>query len=145
GFDAVGHAMTTVATGGYANYDASFGFYADNLPILWIGVVFMLLGALPFTLYVALVKSRRTDLFRDQQVRGFLGTAATAVVLLFAVLLFTLPIEPLALLTHAAFNVVSILSTTGYASADYSGWGSFAVALIFFMTFVGGCSGSTSG
>ncbi|MDX9875899.1 MAG: TrkH family potassium uptake protein [Spongiibacteraceae bacterium] len=145
GFDAVVHAMTTVATGGYANYDASYGVYADNLSVLWIGIVFMIAGALPFTLYVALVKNRRTDLFRDQQVRGFIGTAAVAVVLLFAAVLFVIPLEPFALFTHTAFNVISILSTTGYASVDYTEWGAFAIALFFFITFIGGCSGSTSG
>lgn len=144
-FDAVVHAMTTVATGGFANYDASFGRYGGNLSILWIGVVFMTLGSLPFTLFVALFKNGRRDLFHDQQAKGFVGTLGLAAVALFAVLVFIEPATPLTLLTHAIFNVTSILSTTGYASTDYSQWGAFAVAVFFFLTFIGGCSGSTSG
>lgn len=144
-FDACVHAMTTVATGGYANYDASFGHYQDNLPVLWIGIVFMTLGSLPFTLFVALLKSHRRDLFRDQQVRGFVGTLLLAAIALFALLLFKLELPPGALFTQIAFNVTSVLSTTGYAASDYSQWGAFAVAVFFFLMFIGGCSGSTSG
>jgi trk system potassium uptake protein TrkH len=145
-FDAIVHAMSTVATGGFANYDASFGAFQDTPQVFWVAMVFMLLGGMPFTLYVALLRNRRVDLFRDQQVRGFVTTIASAAVIMFLVLLFVGNQEHTdRLFVDVLFNVVSIVSTTGFASTDYSAWGPFAVAVFFFLTFIGGCSGSTSG
>lgn len=144
-FDALVHAMTTVATGGYANYDASFGHYADDPLILWIAILFMVLGSLPFTLLVALMLHRRGDIFRDQQVRGFVATLAAAVTALFVVQLFRSELPAFELLTQVAFNLTSVLSTTGFASANYVQWGPFALMVFFFVTFIGGCSGSTTG
>lgn len=144
-FDSVVHAMSTVSTGGYANYDASFGHYAANLPILWLSIFFMVLGGMPFVLFVGLLRSRRFDLFRDQQVRGYLMTLGLAVLALFALQLFRSELPALELLTQITFNLTSVLTTTGYAASDYSQWGSFAVMIFFFLTFIGGCSGSTSG
>ncbi len=145
-FDAITHAMSTVSTGGFANYDASFGHFAEMPVILWTAVIFMLLGGMPFTLYVALLRNRRVDLFRDQQVRGFLTSAVAISLTLFIALLFAGETRTTdQLFTHAVFNVVSILTTTGFASTDYTLWGPFAVAIFFIIAFIGGCSGSTSG
>ena len=144
-FDAITHAMSTISTGGFTNYDHSFGPFADDPVILWTAIAFMLLGGMPFTLYVALLRHRRLDLFRDQQVRGFLTTAAAVSALLFLVLLFSSELRADELLTHVVFNVVSVLTTTGFASDDYTLWGPFSIAIFFIITFVGGCSGSTTG
>jgi trk system potassium uptake protein TrkH len=144
-FDAVVHAMSTVSTGGFANYDASFGQYNGQPSILWISSVFMVLGSLPFALFVALLKQRRLDLFRDQQVRGFLAIVAIAAAALFTMMLLTTEQSAGYLLTHAVFTTVSLLSTTGLVSTDYSSWGPLAVMVAFLLTFIGGCSGSTSG
>jgi trk system potassium uptake protein TrkH len=144
-FDAISHAMSTVSTGGFSNYDASFGHFAEMPVILWTAIIFMLLGGMPFTLYVALLRNRRVDLFRDQQVRGFLTTATAISLTLFVALLFVSDMRADQLLTHAVFNVVSILTTTGFASTDYTQWGPFAIAIFFIISFIGGCSGSTSG
>lgn len=145
GFDAIVHAMTTMATGGFANYDASMGHFNDTPVILWISAVFMTLSGMPYTLHVALVKNRRGDLWRDQQVRGFLLTLGIAIPVIFLYHLWRDPSDPSGDLTHSVFNLVSVITTTGYASQDYNAWGPFAVIFFFFIIFIGGCSGSTSG
>ncbi|MGQ7246151.1 TrkH family potassium uptake protein [Halomonas sp. V046] len=142
--DAVVHAMSSVSTGGFANSDASFGAYADQPRLLWMGTFFMLWGALPFVLYIRTLRGSRLALWRDEQVRGLV------ILLLVVVAVLTLyrvqrGDAPFLALTHTAFNVVSVVTTTGYASDDYTQWGPLAVMAFFYLTFVGGCSGSTSG
>lgn len=145
GFDAVVHAMTSLSTGGFANYDSSMGHFNDKPSILWISALFMIISSLPYTLYVSLVKNRRGDLFRDQQVRGFLVTLAAGIAVTFLYLLWHQPVGAMHSLTQAMFNIVSVLSSTGFASSDYSHWGPFALMFFFTLIFIGGCSGSTSG
>ena len=142
-FDAWGHAMSTVATGGMANYDASF----TNFPAgaQYVGTVFMLVGALSFVRYVQLIAGGPGPLFRDTQVRAFLAVyGAFCVALVVARLLRGDDIDEPAL-REIAFNIASIISTTGFASADYGQWGSLATVIIFCAMMIGGCSGSTSG
>ncbi|MDX1269315.1 MAG: potassium transporter TrkG, partial [Oceanisphaera sp.] len=111
----------------------------------WVAVLLMICGGLPFTLYVATLRGNRKALFKDHQVRGFLGF-----------LLATWLVFGTWLWLHSdnswwdafrivAVNVTSVVTTTGFALGDYTTWGSFAVLLFFYLTFVGGCSGSTSG
>ncbi|WP_231489540.1 TrkH family potassium uptake protein [Billgrantia saliphila] len=142
--DAVVHGMTSLATGGFANSDASFGAYADNPFLLWMGSLFMLAGALPFVLYIRTLRGARTALWRDQQVQGLLFLLAVVILglTLWRAWLGTPPFEAL---TQVSFNVISVVTTTGYASDDYSLWGPLAYVAFFYLTFVGGCSGSTSG
>ncbi|RKR02477.1 trk system potassium uptake protein TrkH [Kushneria sinocarnis] len=142
--DAVVHAMSSVATGGFANYDVSFGRYADQPLILWLGILFMLCGALPFVLYIQMLRQRSLAIWQDQQVRGLLLLLAVSIVLL-SLYRMLRGVPPFEAVTSVAFNVVSIVTTTGYASDDYTLWGPFAVAVFFYLTFIGGCSGSTSG
>lgn len=144
-FDAIVHAMTTVATGGFSNYDASVGYFGDNPSILWVGSLFMLLGALPFSLYASAIRGRSDLLWADSQVRGFLGFVAATVLVLSIERVLHSDISFFEAMTHATFNIVSIITTTGYASEDYTLWGSYAVVVFFYLMFVGGCSGSTSG
>jgi trk system potassium uptake protein TrkH len=144
-FDAVVHAMTTLATGGYANYDTSMGHFDSQPAILWVGTFFMLLGSLPFMLYLALLRGNPAPLFSDQQVRGYVAFVIVIVCFL-TIERMTNTDVPLGLaLTRAAFNVVSIVTTTGFATEDYTQWGSWAIVVFFFLMFVGGCSGSTAG
>ncbi|MDJ0821296.1 MAG: TrkH family potassium uptake protein [Paracoccaceae bacterium] len=142
-FDATVHAMTTVATGGFANYDASFGAFGPGAA--YVAVVFMLLAALPFVRFVQLSTTRDVKpLLRDSQIRGFLLTtfAIVVVVALWRMTSSEATGEPA--FRNALFNVVSILTGTGYASQDYGLWGPFAIALFFFIGLIGGCAGSTS-
>ncbi len=142
--DAAVHAMTSLATGGFANSDASFGAYADRPHLLWLGSLFMLMGAMPFVLYIRFLRGAHLALWRDAQVRGLLALLL-AVILGLALWRVVTGTPAFEALTHVAFNVISVVTTTGYASDDYSRWGPMAVVAFFYLTFVGGCSGSTSG
>lgn len=144
-FDAAVHAMTTISTGGFSNYDTSLGRYASHPGILWLGSLFMMVGALPFLLYLRFMRGDTNALWRDQQVRGFL-TFVGVLVIAFSLYRAVFQHEDwFRSFTHTAFNVISIITTTGYASEDYSAWGTLAFTVFFYLTFIGGCSGSTSG
>ncbi|MGR3627052.1 MAG: TrkH family potassium uptake protein [Limimaricola sp.] len=141
-FDAVVHAMTTISTGGFANSDASFGAYGAGPH--YVGTVFMFLAALPFVRYVQLAAGQARPLLRDTQVRDFFMTIMVCVLLIsLSLATYTHGFTELAF-REALFNVVSIMSGTGYASADYMGWGPFPVAMFFFIGLIGGCAGSTA-
>jgi trk system potassium uptake protein TrkH len=145
GFDAVNHAMTTLATGGFSTHDVSLGYYADRPAVLWVGTVFMFIAALPFSILILLALRGRRDALRDPQIRVFAGYCLAFVVAVAVYWRVASGVPFSEALTHSAFNFVSIITTTGYASGDYSMWGPFVVACAFFATFLGGCSGSTSG
>jgi len=142
-FDSAVHAMTTVATGGYSTHDSSLGHY-DNSLIEIVAIIFMILGSMPFLLYVKMVKNDIFSIFRDGQVRWFFSFISILTILAWmsqsggghrvGILEFR----------DAIFNVVSVMTGTGFATVDYDSWGTFAVTLFFFVTFVGGCAGSTS-
>ncbi|RCW67102.1 trk system potassium uptake protein TrkH [Marinobacter nauticus] len=143
-FNAVNHALTTVSTGGYSTSDSSMGQF-DELSILFASSLFMMLGGVPFFLFVRMLYGHSQPLLRDQQVHFFLKfllLIACLITLYRIVKEGTFPVDAF---VHALFNVTSVVTTTGYASQDYSLWGPFVVVLFFFLTFVGGCSGSTSG
>ncbi|MEC9153173.1 MAG: TrkH family potassium uptake protein [Pseudomonadota bacterium] len=143
GFDAMAHAMTTIATGGFSTHDASLGFFGDARIDL-TATCFMLIGSLPFVLYLQAIRGRPGGLFRDSQARWFLVIVAFAVgAVTFWLLRFEHNDVPAAL-QLAAFNVVSVITGTGYSTVDFSAWGSFPLALMFFLMFVGGCAGSTT-
>lgn len=143
-FDAVNHAMTTIATGGFSTHDASFGYF-QNWSVLWVSSVFMILGALPFSILILFMVRGRIDALRDPQIRVFL-LYVTGMVLALAIHRRVVNDTPFGeALVSTVFNLVSIITTTGYASEDYTKWGSFSVMIFFFATFLGGCSGSTSG
>lgn len=143
-FNAVNHMMTTVSTGGFSTSDLSFAQF-DSLLIHWIAIVFMLAGAFPFVLFVRLVINRRFVFFSDTQVRGLLWLVLFTTLVLSIHLIISGQMEPLKAVTMACFNLVSIITTTGFASGDYQLWGSLALIIFFFCTYVGGCSGSTTG
>lgn len=143
-FDAVNHAMATLSTGGYSTHDASFAHF-EQPATQWIGTVFMLAGALPFVAYIRFAKGERRAFWRDPQVRGLLRFLLLAVAVMAAWLWASRGVAPLDALRLTAFNITSVVTTTGFASADYSAWGPLAVAAFLMFTFVGGCTGSTSG
>lgn len=143
-FDAVNHSMTTISTGGFSTHDASFGSFG-GYSILWISTIFMIAGALPFSILLLFFVRGRLDALRDPQIRVFLGYVAGIVVLVTLYRTVTTDVSFWEALTHVAFNYTSIITTTGYVSEDYTLWGPFAVTAIFFATFLGGCSGSTAG
>lgn len=143
-FDAVCHAMTTLATGGYANYDASFAHFAQPA-IHWIAIVFMLAGALPFTAYIVAARGQPERLWRNPQIRALLMFVFLVSALMALWLHATQDIGAADALRLAFFNVVSVVTTTGFANDDFNAWGPLAVGVFFMLMFVGGCTGSTSG
>lgn len=142
-FDAIAHAMTTIATGGFSTFDTSFSHYEAPY-IEYAAVCFMWLGCLPFVLYLKAVNGDWRSLFQDKQVRWFFAIALTAAVVMTSYLVHTSDMPFAESFRRALFNTTSIMTGTGYASADYMLWGSFAVAMIFFLSCVGGCAGSTT-
>ena len=138
-FHAANHALTTVATGGFSTYDASFGAFKGAPE--YVAAVFMALASLPFVRYVQIMAGSTAPMLRDAQVRGFFQTIA---VLMLVVVLYQAGqgIELSTALRETVFNVTSILTGTGYASTDYQLWGPFAVVLFFFIGLIGGCAGS---
>jgi trk system potassium uptake protein TrkH len=144
-FDAINHAMTTISTAGHSTHDDSFARYAEMPAVLWTAIFFMILGALPFSILVLFVLRGRMDAVRDPQIRVFIGYSAFFSIAAAIYLRMTTGMPFFDALTQSTFNFVSIITTTGFASADYSQWGPFVVACAFVATFLGGCSGSTSG
>lgn len=146
GFDAIVHAMTTVSTGGFSTTDASFAAFKEP-SLIWTASFFMFAGSLPFSLMLyTLIKKDHRALFTDPQVQIY--TAFVLVVCLGCAIFFNQnhPEFDFAMaLTLATFNVISVITTTGYAYGDYTLWGAFAPLFFFFLTFIGGCSGSTAG
>lgn len=144
GFDAVNHAMAALATGGFSTKDASVGYF-DSPAIEFVLIIFMTAGALPLIYFVQIALRRNIETFRNEQVKGFflvLGVAILAMTV-WNVLANETPF--LTSLRHSAFSVTSILTDTGFVTADFSTWGSFAIGLIFVLYFIGGCAGSTAG
>lgn len=144
GFDAITHAMTTLSTGGFSTHDASVRAF-DSPMIEAILILFMILGSLPFVLYIRWMQRERMALWRDSQVRAFLALVAVVWVVLTAWLTLYDGMPVLTALRLAAFNSTSVITTTGFATGDYSAWGPLPVMLFFWMLFVGGCTGSTTG
>lgn len=143
-FNAINHAMATVSTGGFSTADSSFAQF-NNLLIHWICILFMFAGAMPFVLFVRLVVSHNWRVFTDTQVKGLLLAIVSTSLVVSIHLIISEQMPPLQAITMATFNLVSVITTTGFASADYQTWGSLAVMIFFFAMFIGGCSGSTSG
>ena len=141
-FDAVAHSMTTLATGGYSTRTASIGSF-DSIMIEWVIITGMIVGSLPFAHYLAMVRGGWRSLLNDPQVRWFLLLVVTLVSLLSWNL--TQNGESLgSALRIASFNGVSIMTGTGYVSANYSAWGGFATTILLLVMFIGGCGGSTT-
>ncbi len=137
------HAMTTMATGGYSTSDASVGYF-DSALIEGLITVGMVMGGIPFILYLKIVRGDRRSFLMDGQVRWYLSILFCVTI---AVALWLWLKNDFALfqaLRYSSFNVVSIMTGTGFASIDYGLWGTFAVGVMFFLMFVGGCYGSTA-
>lgn len=142
-FDSINHAMSAISTGGFSTSDTSLGKFVPSTH--WIAIILMLLGSLPFTLYVTTVRGNYTALFKDEQVRGFLIIIFVFCLLLSIWLWQHSNNSFIDSLRIASVSVISVVSTTGFAVDDYGKWGGFAMMIFFYLTFLGGCSGSTTG
>ena len=143
GFDAIAHAMTTISTGGFSTSDGSIGSFKTPA-IEWLGIFFMIIGSLPFVLYLRAVRGQPGSIFRDSQVQWFLASLLAVVVLVWILYWVSNDTTMIRSLRIAAFNITSIITGTGYSSADYYRWGPYAVTIFFLAMFLGGCAGSTT-
>jgi len=143
GFEAFAHAMTTIATGGFSTSDGSIGHF-KSAAIDAIATAGMVMGSLPFLLYLKTAQGDIRALFRDSQVQWFISIVCGLVLIMAGWLWLEGGLDPARSLRYASFNIVSIITGTGYATADYGSWGSFALPIFFFIMFIGGCAGSTT-
>ncbi len=144
GFDAVNHAMTSIATGGYSTRDASFGVWEDRPAIHWMASLAMVAGALPFVLYLRAVRGNLLALIQDSQVLWMFALLAIWIGLMFFYVAWTGQLPLLDALRHTTFNVISIMTGTGYASTDFGAWGGFVLVQMLILMVIGGCAGSTT-
>ncbi|EIE50428.1 potassium transporter TrkH [Salipiger aestuarii] len=141
-FDATVHALTTLSTGGFSNYDASFGTFQG--PAEYVASCFMVAAALPFVRYVQMLNGHYSPFWRDSQIIVFLLTILALVAVMAGTLLMLFPHHPEQAIRESLFNITSIISGTGYASVDYMSWGPFIITMFFFIGLIGGCAGSTT-
>ncbi len=143
-FDSVSHAMTTIATGGFSTHNDSIGFF-KNSNIEIIASIFIVLGSIPFISYLKFAQGNRNIFFRDVQIRGLIYLLLISVIIMFLYLFFiNYESNTLDKIRISSFNVISILSGTGYVTDDFGLWGKFSLIFFLFLMFVGGCAGSTA-
>jgi len=143
-FDSIAHSMTTIATGGFSTYSNSIGHF-QNPKIEIISIIFIISGSLPFIAYIKFFKGEKKIFIQDSQIRGLFYILIFSVLLMLAYLMIdNKSYNFLENLRISTFNVVSILSGTGYVTTDFSAWGKFPLIFFLFLMFVGGCAGSTT-
>ena len=140
-FDSLTHSMTTIATGGFSNYNDSIGFF-NNIYIEISAMVFIILGSLPFIAYIKFLSGNKKIFFSDIQIKTFLKIIVISIFIL--VIYLILNNSGQLNLRYIFFNVISILTGTGYVNAQYDNWGSFPIILFLGLMFIGGCAGSTT-
>ncbi|WP_372881951.1 TrkH family potassium uptake protein [Psychromonas sp.] len=143
-FDAINHAMTTISTGGYSTSDSSMGNFSHAAH--WNAIIFMFLGGLPFLLFIRAFNQRSLiSLFRDAQVLGFIRVVLFFSLILTCYLFINDRFSLADALRLSLFNVVSVITTTGFGLDDFLTWGDFSIIVFLGLMFAGACSGSTSG
>ena len=143
-FDSVAHSMTTLATGGFSTHNNSIGFF-ENPNIEIIASVFIILGSIPFITYLKFVKGNKRIFLEDIQIKGLINILVISIIIMFAYLFFiSNELSIFDKLRISAFNVISILSGTGYVTDDFGLWGKFSLIFFLFLMFIGGCAGSTA-
>ena len=143
-FDSIAHSMTTIATGGFSTYSSSIGYF-QNPKIEIISIIFIILGSIPFIAYLKFVKGDKKIFLKDNQIKGLVYILIISILLMFLYLMISNKEHSfLENLRISTFNVVSILSGTGYVTSDFSMWGKFPLIFFLFLMFIGGCAGSTT-
>jgi trk system potassium uptake protein TrkH len=136
--------MGTISTSGASTSDASVGHF-DNGAVTVLITLGMILGGMPFLLFFHVLRGNRKVALRDHQLRWYLALLALGTLGVTAWLAGSRGLAPLDALRHGAFTVVSVMTGTGHFTLDYANWGGMPAAILFFLAFVGGCAGSTSG
>jgi len=142
-FDSIVHSMTTIATGGFSNYNESIGYFDSSL-IELTSIIFIILGSIPFIAYIKYLNGDKKIFLKDSQIQTFL------IIIIFSIFLiyFYLSIKNQSIfdvnLRAITFNVISILTGTGYVTQNFSEWGNFTLIYFLILMFIGGCAGSTT-
>ena len=142
-FDSLTHSMTTIATGGFSNYNQSIGYFNSTL-IETTSMIFILLGSLPFIAYLKFLNGDKKIFYSDTQIKTFFKIVFFSIVILFIYLLILKQSLLEVSLRSIAFNVISILTGTGYVTQDFNQWGNFTLIFFLILMFIGGCAGSTA-
>ena len=140
-FDSLTHSMTTIATGGFSNYNQSIGFF-NSVSIEISAMIFIILGSLPFIAYIKFLSGNKKIFLSDIQIKTFIKIIFFSVIVL-AIYLSINNSNQLNL-RSIFFNVISILTGTGYVNAQFDNWGGFSLVLFLILMFIGGCAGSTT-
>ena len=141
-FDSLTHAMTTIATGGFSNYNESIGYF-DSFLIEITSMIFIVLGSIPFIAYIKFLNGDKKIFFSDTQVVAFLKVTFFSIIILSIYLFFSKGFQNESL-RSVSFNVISILTGTGYVTKDFDQWGNFPLIFFLILMFIGGCAGSTA-
>ncbi len=143
-FDSISHAMTTIATGGFSTHNDSIGYFnSSNIEI--VASVFIILGSIPFISYLKFAQGNKKVFFQDVQIRGLIYLLIISIFVMFLYLLFiNYESNLFDKIRISSFNVISILSGTGYVTDDFGLWGKFSLIFFLVLMFIGGCAGSTA-
>ncbi len=142
-FDSITHSMTTLATGGFSNYNESIGHF-NSAYIEIVSMIFIILGSIPFIAYIKYLNGNQKIFFSDTQITTFIKIIIFSIIILFIYLsavnksFFEVSIRSI------SFNVISILTGTGYVTKDFDQWGNFPLIFFLILMFIGGCAGSTA-
>ena len=142
-FDSLTHSMTTIATGGFSNYNESIGYF-NNSYIEITSIIFILSGSIPFIAYLKFLNGERRIFISDVQIKTFFKIIIYSILILFLYLVIKNKNFTDVSLLSISFNVISILTGTGYVTENFSNWGNFPLIFFLILMFVGGCAGSTS-
>ena len=143
-FDSIAHSMTTIATGGFSTHNESIGFFKSS-SIEIVATIFIILGSIPFISYLKFIKGNKKIFMQDVQIKGLIYLILFSILIMFIYLVFTNHESSiLDRLRISSFNVVSILSGTGYVTDDFGLWGKFSLIFFLILMFIGGCAGSTT-
>ena len=140
-FDSLTHSMTTIATGGFSNYNESIGFF-NSVSIEIAAMIFIILGSLPFIAYIKFMSGNKKIFFNDSQIKSFFKIIIFSIIILSIYLIISKSDE--FNFRSIFFNIISILTGTGYVNAEFDSWGSFTLILFLGLMFIGGCAGSTT-
>ena len=142
-FDSLTHSMTTIATGGFSNYNQSIGYF-DSISIEITSMIFIVLGSLPFISYIKFLSGKKYIFFSDTQIVSFFKIIFFSILILFLYLIiFNKSFSEISL-RSISFNVISILTGTGYVTESFDSWGNFPLIFFLILMFIGGCAGSTT-
>ena len=142
-FDSFTHSMTTIATGGFSNYNNSIGHF-NNFYIELTSIIFILSGSIPFIAYLKFINGDKKIFISDSQIKSFFKIIILSILILFLyVILVNRNFSDISLM-DISFNVISILTGTGYVTDNFSNWGNFPLLFFLILMFVGGCAGSTT-